>query len=103
MSTNSDQLDRCKHFTEALKADSRLILDACNVPATPNFINRVVMRYVGRVAHTGFPFAPWLVSQVQLTAEQRRRAATDPQLAYMLSYADPVGETAIHNVLKGRT
>jgi hypothetical protein len=103
MSTNSDQLDRCNHFAETLKADSRLILDRYGIPATPNFVNRVVMRYVKRVAHTGFPFAPWLVSQIQLTAEQRRRATADPQLAYMLSYADPVGETAINNVLKGRT
>lgn len=100
MRATTPTLDRRSHFAEALKADSRKILDACGVPATPNFINRVVVKYLERVAHTGFPFGPWLVSQIQLTSEQRRRGMQHPDVAYCLSYSDPTGEQAVSRVMR---
>lgn len=90
---------RRNDFAENLKADSRLILDACGVPARPNWINRQVVTYLDSVEHTGFPFGPWLVSRVQLTAEQRRRAMNDPELTRVFKHSDRTGEAAVWNVM----
>lgn len=99
MTVTTHPLDRRNHFAETLKADARRILDACGVPARPNWVNRQVTAYVDRVAHTGFPFGPWLVSRVQLTTEQRLRAMHDPEVHSFLAYPDPTGEDAVHNVM----
>ena len=100
MSTATLPLDRRNHFAENLKAEARRLLDACGVPATPNWVNRVVVRYLQSVAPTGFPFGPWLVAQVELTREQRVAALNDPEVRYCLDYSDPTGETAVRNVMR---
>lgn len=100
MSTATLTHDRRNHFAEDLKADSRRILDACGVPARPNWINRVVVQYLRNVASTGYPFGSWLMAQVQLNAEQRRQAMQDPELHNFLCYSDPTGETAVRNVMR---
>ena len=101
MSTATLSLGQRAHSAENLKAEACRLLDACGVPARPHWVNRVVVRYLQKVAHTGFPFGPWLVAQVELTREQRIAAMNDPEVRYCLDYADPTGETAVHNVMAG--
>lgn len=63
-------------------------------------MNRTVRDYMRRPTWHGIPFGAFLMSRVQLNAEQRRRAMADPELAYFLHYADPTGETAVRNAMK---
>ncbi|MDI1289362.1 MAG: hypothetical protein PSX37_05340 [bacterium] len=85
---------------ETLLRDASFILDRCGVVRSPSWVRRTVRDYCDRVAHTGFPFGRWLLTRVQLNAEQRRRAEQDPAVAKILSYADPTGETAVANVMR---
>ncbi len=88
---------------ETLAADAGRLLDACGVARSRSWVSRTVRAYVDRVAHTGYPFGAWLLAQVELNAEQRRRALADPETASMLCYADPTGEAAVRNVMRGRS
>jgi hypothetical protein len=36
---------------------------------------------------------------VQLTAQQRRQALANPDIARVIAYTDPTGETAVNNVM----
>jgi hypothetical protein len=49
----------------------------------------------------GFSFREFPVNSVQLTAEQRRRALANPNVARYTAYADPTGETAVKNAMQG--
>lgn len=55
-----------------------------------------------RLSVDGFPFGAYLTNRVQLNAQQRRAIQADPRLRYVLQYADPVGESAVRNVMRGR-
>lgn len=87
---------------EALKKATRQVLWHCGVPYSPNKIARLCITFVERVAPKQIAFADYLATQVELSAAQRRLVLTDPSLASMLTYADPTGEQATTNVLRGR-
>jgi hypothetical protein len=52
------------------------------------------------VESNGLAFEEFLANSVQLTAEQRRRALANPDIARVIAYADPTGEAAVNNVLR---
>lgn len=101
MSTAATVSSQRYHPAAALKAEAQRLLDACGVPAKPPWVHRTVSNYLTFVAHTGFPFGAYLLNRVQMTTEQRIAAMNHPEVRYCLDYADPTGETAVRNVMRG--
>ena len=88
--------------TDSLCREASALLEACGIGRSRSWVSRTVRDYQVRVQLTGYPFAAWLLNRVQLNAEQRLRILHDPELAYLLAYADPTGETAVRNIVRGR-
>ena len=86
---------------EVFARDADRLLAACGVYRSRAWISRVVRDYMSSIAGAGFPFGAYLLNRVELNAEQRRAALNDPEVAYLLEYADPTGEAAVRNVLRG--
>ena len=86
---------------EAFARDAGRLLAACGVYRSRAWISRTVRDYMSSIAGAGFPFGAYLLNRVELNAEQRRAALNDPEFAYLLEYADPTGEAAVRNVLRG--
>ena len=87
---------------EAFARDAGRLLAACGVYRSRAWISRTVRDYMSSIAGAGFPFGAYLLNRVELNAEQRRVALHDPEVAYLLEYADPVGEQAVRNVTRER-
>ncbi len=87
--------------TETLIKHAHKLLTNCGIPMSPSKVSRLVRDFKHRVEHNGFPFEAFLVNSVQLTAEQRQRALANPDIARVISYADPTGETAVNYVMRG--
>jgi len=85
---------------ETLTRDAHRLLAACGVERGANWVARTVRDYSSSIAGAGFPFGAYLLNRVQMNAEQRRSALNDPEVAYLLEYADPTGETAVRNVMR---
>ena len=85
---------------ERLIRDAMRLLQRCGIARSPKWAQRVVRDYIYRIAGTGFPFGAYLLNRVEMNAEQRRAAMNDPELACLLEYADPTGETAVRNVTR---
>ena len=83
-----------------LQRDARTLLEACGVDRGGNWVSRTVRDYLA--APVKVPFGLFLAARVELSAEQRRRLAEREDLRYLLSYADPTGETAMRNVMRER-
>jgi len=86
---------------EVFARDAGRLLAACGVYRSRAWISRTVRDYMSSIAGAGFPFGAYLLNRVELNAEQRRAALNDPEFAYLLEYADPTGEQAVRNVLRG--
>lgn len=67
---------------------------------SPSKVSRMVREFKNRVEKNGFPFEAFLVNTVQLTEQQRRQVAANPDVARVISYADPTGETAVNNAMR---
>lgn len=87
---------------ETLMRHAQELLANCGIQMSPSKVSRLVRTFKHRVEGNGFPFEAFLVNSVQLTAEQRRKALANPNIARAISYADPTGETAVNNVLHRR-
>lgn len=86
---------------EQLFREAGRLLAACGVAQSGAWILRTVRDYSSsRAASSGFPFGAYLMTRVQLNAEQRRTILANSDLAYVLEYADPTGETAVRNVIR---
>lgn len=85
---------------ENLVNHAHQLLANCGVEMSPSKVSRLVREYKRRVETNGFPFEAFLVNSVQLTAEQRRRALANPDIARAIGYADPTGEAAVNNVMR---
>lgn len=48
----------------------------------------------------GMPFGLFLVARLDLNEDERRRLDERADLRYLLTYADPTGETAVRNVMR---
>jgi hypothetical protein len=81
---------------------ARLIFDNCGVHCSENKLSRMVRRFINFAPNAGgAAFFAFLVGEVQLSESQKRMALANPDVARAISYADPTGETAVNNVLKG--
>lgn len=81
--------------------DTHLILSAVGVERGGNWISRTVRDFLAAPV-AGIPFPIFLMARVELNEAQRRRLAENADLRYLLSYADPTGETAVRNVMRER-
>jgi hypothetical protein len=86
---------------EKLKRAAHLVLDNCGIRMSPSKVSRIVRQYKGRVEANGFGFFDYLANAVQLSDQQKRAALLNPDIARAISYADPTGETAVNNVMRG--
>lgn len=86
--------------TETLIKRAHTLLDDCGISMSPSKVARIVREFKRRVEHNGFSFEAFLVNSVQLSADQRRRALANPDIARVISYADPTGETAVRRVMR---
>jgi hypothetical protein len=87
--------------TESLVRAAHLILGNWGITMSPSKVSRLVRDYRRNVADNGYPFFSFLATAVQLSDEQKRSALMNPEIARAISYADPTGETAVSNVLRG--
>ena len=76
------------------------ILGACGYPMGPSRVSKLVRRFQHRVEGNGFAFFDFIANAIRLSEAQRRRALADPDIARIISYLDPTGETAVNNVLR---
>lgn len=91
-----------KRQSEGIAADTLIryahsLLESVGVERSPSWVSRTVRDYVrhglGRCL-----FGEWLTDRLDLSAHQRERS----EVAYLLGYADPTGETAARNVDRER-
>jgi len=88
---------------EKLKTAAATLLHNCGFEYGPNKIARLVLTFAHRVERNGFSFIDFLANSVRLSAEDRRRALADPELAELLKYwEDPTGFDAVRNVTRER-
>ncbi len=86
--------------TEALIRGAHLIFTNCGVSISPQRVTRLVRQFKSRVEQNGFAFFDFLANSVQLDAERRRTALSDPDVLRVIAYSDPTGEAAVRNVMK---
>lgn len=86
---------------ESLLRDANLLLTACGVTRSGSWLNRTIRDFMSAPL-AGLPFGMFLMARVDLNAAQRRRLAERADLRYLLTYADPTGETAVRNVMRAR-
>ena len=78
-----------------------IILDNCGIPFSANKISRMARRFKDRAPGADeHMFLMWLANEVRTSASQKRAAAHSPDIARVIDYADPTGETAVHNVMR---
>lgn len=98
--TGGTKCAEAKSQTEVLIQRAHLILDACGYPMGPNKVVRLVRQFRHRVEDNGYAFFDFLANAMRLSDEQRRRALADPEIARVIAYADPTGETAVNHVMR---
>lgn len=75
------------------------ILEHTAHPMRPRRMHALVHRYHDEVARGGWSFFEFFTVAIRLDDHQRRGAAV--ALASLLAYADPTGEAAVRNVMRG--
>ena len=85
---------------EARIRAAHAVLDHCGYPMSPSKVMRLVRTFESRVAANGFSFFDFFANAIQLDAARRRAMLADPDLALVISYADPTGEAAVRNVMR---
>ena len=91
------------HRPEDMIRAAQVILTNCGVEMRPQRVTRLVRQFKARVEGNGFAFFDFLANAVRLNAEQRRAALANPDIQRVISYADPTGEMAVANVMRGRS
>lgn len=86
--------------TEDMVRAAHLIFANCGVETGGSKVSRLVRDFRRRVEQNGFAFFDFLANSVQLDAECRRTALSDPDVLRVIAYSDPTGEAAIRNVMK---
>lgn len=84
---------------ETLLRDASRLLEACGIVRSGAWMNRTVRDYMSARVE-GLPFGTFLAARVEMNAHQRRILAERADLRYLLTYADPTGETAVRNVMR---
>ena len=89
--------------TEKLLRVAHVVLDNCGLAMSASKVSRLVRNYEAQVAGNGWTFFDFLANRICLDAERRRLLLLNPEVARVISYADPTGETAVNRVLRGRS
>jgi hypothetical protein len=90
----------CSTGAENLIRAAHLVLIDAGITMGPRRVNKLVRDYQARVEKNGYDFFAFLANAVQLSAEQRRRALRNPDIARVISYTDRTGEEAVTNVMR---
>lgn len=61
---------------------------------------RIVRRFEDSHDGHGLSFFYYLAAMVRLDAEQQRQMLLNPDVARVIAYADPTGETAVNRVMR---
>lgn len=77
------------------------ILDSCGLEMSPSKVSRLVRQFEARVERNGWSFFDFFTNAIQLSVDDRRRALSNPDVLRVIAYADPTGETAVNNVMRG--
>lgn len=87
---------------EELKSLARLVCANIGADFGVNRINRLVTQFVRTMPNAGGrTFILYLASAVQMSEDQKRCVLSDPDIARVIAYADPTGEAAVNNVMRG--
>lgn len=86
---------------DALINTAHLILTNVGYAMSPTKVQRLVSTFERRVQGNGFSFFEFIANSVALSADQRRAALLNPDIARVIAYADPTGETAVNNAMRG--
>lgn len=84
-----------------LVRDAHRLLTNCGVTKSPSWVSKTASIYLRDVTDNGVPFGAYLLNRVCLSADQRRQAMNDPEMASILTYADTTGEGAVWRVMSG--
>ena len=84
---------------ETLTRDAGALMAASGVERSRGWISRTVRAYLDAPVE-GMPFGIFLAARLQLNRAQMRLLAERADLRYLLTDADPTGETATRNVMK---
>ena len=91
-----------KSQTDQAITYAHAVIANCGVVMSPSKVSRLVRQFEARVMRNGWTFFQFLANAAQLSAEQHHQALCDPELARLIAYLDPTGETAVNNVLRER-
>lgn len=88
---------------EDLKAFALQVFQNIGASFGPNKAYKLAAQFARRMPNgNGYAFFLFLTNAVQMSEAQKRRALADPNIARAISYADPTGEKAVENVMRGR-
>lgn len=76
------------------------LMTECGYFMGPSKVIRLVREFES-LACSSADFFTFVADKVQLSSAQRIRAISNPDVARAISYADPTGEMAVNNVLRG--
>lgn len=94
--STSPTVNELKSFANNVIANAGIALGA-------NAVNRLVVRFCQKMPNAnGWTFFLYLANQVQMSADQKRFAMLAPDVARVISYADPTGEAAVARVMRAR-
>lgn len=88
--------------TEPLLRVAYAVLENCGAQMSHSKVVRIVRRFEDSNAGHGLSFFYYLAAMVRLDAEEQRALLANPDVARVIAYADPTGETAVANVMRAR-
>lgn len=98
---STDTIHTGSHIEKAIRAAHKA-LNSCGIDISPSKVNRIVRRFAANAKRHGLTFHEFLTDAANLTPKQRGQILTDPDLARVIAYLDPVGEEAVSRVLAAR-
>lgn len=81
--------------------EAMTVVEAAGLAMGPRKVHRLVRRYQSEVAPNGIEFFDFITNAIAIDVDRRRDLQGDPTVARVVTYADPTGEHAVHNVMKG--
>lgn len=83
---------------EQLIRETHAAIERAGVRLSPSKVTRTCRDYLNLVSGKGIGFGDFLANVVSLDAAERR---VFDEVYYRLTHADPTGETAVRNVIRG--
>lgn len=94
--------DRSKEkLRDAAIVAAHAALSSAGVPMSPSKVNRLIKKFDRAARKHGATFYEFLVNEAHLPAAAVRAAMGNPDWQRVVAYADPTGETAVNNIMKG--